>query len=338
MAISSSTPFARSSTFRIDFAGSRPHRYSLVTLGFMLVIGARGSQLALWQANYVRDRLEARGAECRIEVIRTIGDKIQDVPLNKVGGKGIFTKEIEGALLDRRIDLAVHSLKDLPTELPRGLTIAAIPQRAEPYDAMIGGKLRNLKVGAIVGTSSLRRIAQLKMLRRDLNIRSIRGNVDTRINKVERGEYDAIVLAAAGLRRLGWGDIISEVFRPDIMCPAVGQGALAVETLETGAGYDACAPLDDPWTRLPVTAERAMLLELGGGCQVPIGAFGTLDNTELFLTGAVFAPDGSTMIRYTATGECTRPAELGRNVAQVLLKRGAQTILDLVYEAEPHEG
>jgi hydroxymethylbilane synthase len=173
------------------------------------------------------------------------------------------------------------------------------------------------------------------MLRRDLNIRPIRGNVDTRINKVERGEYDAIVLAAAGLRRLGWGDIISETFRPDIMCPAVGQGALAIETLETGAGYDACAPLDDPWTRLPVTAERAMLFELGGGCQVPIGAFGTLDNTELFLTGAVFAPDGTNMIRYTATGECTRPAELGRNVAQVLLKRGAQTILDIVYEAEP---
>ena len=168
-----------------------------------------------------------------------------------------------------------------------------------------------------MGTSSLRRIAQLKMLRRDLNIRSIRGNIDTRINKVERGEYDAIVLAAAGLRRLGWGDIISEVFRPDIMCPAVGQGALAIETLEEVRDFDACAPLDDPWTRLPVTAERAMLSELGGGCQVPIGAFGSLDNTELFLTGAVFAPDGCTMIRYTATGECTRPTELGRNVAQV---------------------
>ena len=163
-------------------------------------------------------------------------------------------------------------------------------------------------------------------MRPDLNIQSIRGNVDTRINKVERGEYDAIVLAAAGLRRLGWGDIISEVFRPDIMCPAVGQGALAIETLEEGAGYDACAPLDDPWTRLPVTAERAMLAELGGGCQVPIGAFGTLDNTELFLTGAVFAPDGSAMIRYTATGEFTKPAELGRNVAQVLLKRGAREL------------
>jgi hydroxymethylbilane synthase len=295
----------------------------------MLVIGSRGSQLALWQANYIRERLEARGAECRIEIIKTTGDKILDAPLNKIGGKGLFTKEIEEALLDRRIDLAVHSMKDLPTVLPRGLTIAAIPRRADPYDAIVGGKLRHLKLGATVGTSSLRRVAQLRLIRPDLNIQSIRGNVDTRINKVERGDYDAIVLAAAGLRRLGWGDIISEVFRPDIMCPAVGQGALAIETLEEGPGYDASAPLDDPWTRLPVTAERSMLSELGGGCQVPIGAFATLEDTELFLTGAVFAPDGSGMVRYTATGECTRPAELGRNVAQVLLSRGGQTLLDL---------
>jgi hydroxymethylbilane synthase len=295
----------------------------------MLAIGSRGSQLALWQANYIRERLEARGAECRIEIIKTTGDRILDAPLNKIGGKGLFTKEIEEALLDRRIDLAVHSMKDLPTVLPRGLVIAAIPRRADPYDAIVGGKLRNLKLGATVGTSSLRRIAQLRLIRPDLNIQSIRGNVDTRINKVERGDYDAIVLAAAGLRRLGWGDIISEVFRPDIICPAVGQGALAIETLEEGPGYDASAPLDDPWTRLPVTAERSMLSELGGGCQVPIGAFATLEDTELFLTGAVFAPDGSGMVRYTATGECTRPAELGRNVAQVLLSRGGQALLGL---------
>jgi hydroxymethylbilane synthase len=301
----------------------------------MLVIGSRGSQLALWQANHIKELLEARGNECRIEIIKTTGDKILDVPLNKVGGKGLFTKEIEEALLDGRVDLAVHSMKDLPTILPKGLTIAAIPKRADQRDAIVGGKLRNLKPGAVVGTSSLRRIAQLKMLRRDLDVRSIRGNVDTRINKVERGEYDAIVLAAAGLQRLGWGDIISEFFRQDIMCPAVGQGALAIETLEEGPGFEACATLDDPWTRFPVTAERSMLLELGGGCQVPIGAFASLDNTELFLTGAVFSPDGATMIRYTATGECTKPVELGRNVAQVLLNRGAQAVLDLVYEAAP---
>jgi hydroxymethylbilane synthase len=309
-----------------------------VKLELMLVIGSRGSQLALWQANHIKALLETRGEECRIEIIKTTGDRIQDAPLNKVGGKGLFTKEIEDALLERRIDLAVHSMKDLPTELPKGLTIAAIPQRADQRDAIIGGKLRNLKVGAVVGTSSLRRIAQLKMLRPDLDIRCIRGNVDTRINKVERGEYDAIVLAAAGLQRLGWGDIISECFRPDIMCPAVGQGALAIETLEEGAGFDAVAPLDNPWTRFPVTAERAMLLELGGGCQVPIGAFASLDNTELFLTGAVFSPDGATMIRYTATGECTKPVELGRNVAQVLLKRGAGEILEAVYHDAAADG
>jgi hydroxymethylbilane synthase len=296
-----------------------------------LTIGSRGSQLALWQANYTKERLEARGFECRIEIIHTKGDRIQDVPLNKVGGKGLFTKEIEEALLDGRIDLAVHSMKDLPTELPKGLTIAAIPQRADPLDAIVGGKLRELKLGATIGTSSLRRIAQLKRIRPDLNVQSIRGNVDTRIRKVENGEYDAIVLAAAGLRRLGWGDIISEVFRADIVCPAVGQGALAIETRTEGPGHDACALLDDPWTRLPVTAERAMLAELGGGCQVPIGAYGTLENTDLFLTGAVFSPDGSTMIRYTATGECTKPTELGRGVAQVLLKRGAGEILSHVY-------
>jgi hydroxymethylbilane synthase len=299
----------------------------------MLSIGSRGSQLALWQANYTKERLEARGVECRIEIIHTKGDKITDVPLNKVGGKGLFTKEIEEALLEGRIDLAVHSMKDLPTELPKGLTIAAIPQRADPLDAIIGGKLRDLKFNATVGTSSLRRIAQLRRIRPDLDVVPIRGNVDTRINKVEKGEYDAIVLAAAGLRRLGWGDIISETFRADIICPAVGQGALAIETREEGCGHEACAPLDDPWTRLPVTAERAMLAELGGGCQVPIGAYGTLENTDLFLTGAVFSPDGAVMIRYTATGECTKPTELGRGVAQVLLKRGAGDILDKVYGA-----
>jgi hydroxymethylbilane synthase len=297
----------------------------------MLVIGSRGSQLALWQANHIKDRLAARGTEARIEIIHTQGDKITDVPLNKVGGKGLFTKEIEEALLDGRIDLAVHSLKDLPTELPKGLTIAAIPQRADQLDAIVGGKLRDLKFGATVGTSSLRRIAQLKRLRADLNVQSVRGNVDTRIKKVERGEYDAIILAAAGLRRLGWGDIISETFRADHMLPAVGQGALAIETREEGPGHEACKPLDDPWTHFCVSAERAMLLELGGGCQVPIGGYATLENTELFLTGGVFSPDGSVMIRYTATGDCTKPAELGRNVAQVLLKRGAREILDSVY-------
>ena len=301
----------------------------------MLVIGSRGSQLALWQANHIKQRLEGRGIECTIEVIHTRGDKILDVPLAKVGGKGLFTKEIEDALLDRRIDLAVHSLKDLPTELPQGLVIAAIPERADPLDAIVGGKLRAIRPGAVVGTSSLRRIAQLRRLRPDLEIRNIRGNVDTRIRKVEKGEYDAIVLAAAGLRRLGWGDIISETFRADIMLPAVGQGALAIETLGSGNGFDQAQLLDHPWTRFAVTAERTMLGELGGGCQVPIGAYGTLENTELFLTGGVFSPDGSAMIRYTAAGDCTKPGELGRNVARVLLERGAGDILGAVGDTAP---
>lgn len=294
----------------------------------MLVIGSRGSQLALWQANHVKDRLEARGVECRIEIIHTTGDKVLDSPLHKIGGKGLFTREIEEALLDCRIDCAVHSMKDLPTEQPKGLTIAAVPQRVNHRDAIVGGKLKDLKHGARVGTSSLRRIAQLRRIRPDLDIQPVRGNLDTRINKVERGEYDAIVLAAAGLHRLGWGAIISEEFREDIVCPAVAQGALAIETREEGLGYDVCAPLDDPWVRIPVVAERAMLAELGGGCQTPIGAFGTLDGTELFLTGAVFSPDGSVMIRYTAAGEFAKPTELGRNVARVLLQRGAQELLE----------
>ncbi len=291
------------------------------------MIGSRGSQLALWQANYIKDRLEGRGVESRIEIIHTKGDKILDSPLSKLGGKGVFTREIEDALLDGRIDLAVHSLKDLPTEMPKGLTVAAVPQRADPLDAIVGGKLRDIPRGARVGTSSLRRIAQLRRMRPDLEIKDIRGNIDTRINKVEKGEYEAIVLAAAGLKRLGWQDIISEVFRADKMLPAAGQGALGIETLLSGPGHDAAAQLDDPWSRFCVTAERALLEELGGGCQVPIGAYSTVENTELFLTGGVFAPDGSEMIRFTAAGDCTKPMELGRSVAQVLLKRGAARLL-----------
>jgi hydroxymethylbilane synthase len=303
----------------------------------MLVIGSRGSQLALWQANHIKAKLEGRGLPCTIEIIHTRGDKILDVPLAKVGGKGLFTKEIEDALLDGRIHLAVHSLKDLPTQLPEGLVIAAIPERADPLDAIIGSKLRLLRPGAVVGTSSLRRVAQLTRLRPDLDLRNIRGNIDTRISKVEKGEYDAIVLAAAGVRRLGWGDIIAESFRADVMLPAVGQGALAIETLESGPGFDAARLLDDPWVNFAITAERALLAELGGGCQVPIGAFASLENTELFLTGGVFSPDGATMIRYTAAGDCTKPSELGRSVAGVLLQRGAGAILDSVYQSSPEK-
>ena len=238
----------------------------------MLVIGSRGSQLALWQAQWIAARLAEHGHETRIEIIKTTGDKITDVPLAKVGTKGLFTKEIEEALLDRRIDLAIHSLKDLPTEIPAGLTIAAVPEREDPRDAMVGARLSELPAGAKVGTSSLRRAAQLRMVRPDLAIESVRGNLDTRVRKLDEGQYRAIVLAAAGLTRLGWAHRIAEILSPEVMCPAVGQGALAVETRHEGEARDFCAVLDHAATRAAVTAERAVLAALGGGCQVPIGA------------------------------------------------------------------
>src|SRR5580693_10271718 len=227
----------------------------------MIVIGSRGSQLALWQARHVAARLAELGAETRIEIIKTTGDKITDVPLAQVGGKGLFTKEIEEALLDGSADLAVHSLKDLPTELPAGLVLAAIPEREDPHDAMVGCSLADLRAGATVGTSSLRRAAQLRRLRPDLKVESVRGNVDTRLRKLDEGQYDAIVLAAAGLTRLGWSGRIAEFLEPEVMCPAVGQGALAVETR---VGENACQALDHAPTRAAVTAERAVLSSLGG--------------------------------------------------------------------------
>src|SRR5580692_2509072 len=213
----------------------------------MLVIASRGSQLALWQARWVSAQLTERGHECRIEIIKTTGDKITDVPLAKVGTKGLFTKEIEEALLDGRADLAVHSLKDLPTELPEGLVLAAVPEREDPRDAVVGKRLDQLPHGARVGTSSLRRAAQLRKLRPDLAIESVRGNLDTRLRKLDEGQYDAILLAAAGLKRLGWGDRIAEILPAEQMCPAVGQGALAIETR---AGFDEVAMLDHAATHI----------------------------------------------------------------------------------------
>lgn len=294
----------------------------------MLVIGSRGSQLALWQANFIQDKLRARGFETRIEIIKTTGDKITDVPLAQVGSKGLFTKEIEEALLDQSIDLAVHSLKDLPTELPEGLTIAAVPIRADARDAIVGRKLQELPPGSIVGTSSLRRIAQLKRIRPDLKFEPIRGNLDTRLRKLDEGQYQAIVLAAAGLTRLGWSDRIADVFPPTVVCPAPGQGALGIETRHSGAGFDACAALDHPWTRFAVTAERAMLAELGGGCQIPIGAHADIEDNKLKLLGVVAATDGSEIVRGTAEGDLTRPQAIGRELGKALLEKGGARILE----------
>jgi len=297
----------------------------------MLVIASRGSQLALWQARWVSAQLTAAGHECRIEIIKTTGDKITDVPLAQVGSKGLFTKEIEEALLDGRADLAVHSLKDLPTELPEGLVLAAVPEREDPRDAVVGKPLAELPSGAKVGTSSLRRAAQLRKLRPDLVVESVRGNLDTRLRKLDEGQYDAILLAAAGLKRLGWGARIAEILEPEQMCSAVGQGALAIETLASGAGRDACAVLDHAATHAAVIAERGVLGALGGGCQVPIGAHATVTGGRLRLQAIVAAPDGSELVRAEAEGAAEDAEAVGRGLGAELLERGARRILEAVY-------
>jgi hydroxymethylbilane synthase len=304
----------------------------------MLVIGSRGSQLALWQATWIAACLAERGHETRIEIIKTTGDKITDVPLAKVGTKGLFTKEIEEALLDGRVDLAVHSLKDLPTEVPAGLSITAIPEREDPRDALVGAKLQDLSVGAKVGTSSLRRAAQLRAIRPDLVIESVRGNLDTRVRKLDEALYGAIVLAAAGLMRLGWAHRIAEILSPEVMCPAVGQGALAVETRETGAAREICAGLDHAATRAAVTAERAVLAALGGGCQVPIGAYAEIEGNSLRLSGVVIAPDGSRIVRKAGGGSVSEAGPIGSRLGAALLADGAREILDEVFALADQRG
>lgn len=306
----------------------------------MLTIGSRGSQLALWQARWIQARLESFGAECRLEIIHTTGDKVTDVALSKVGTKGLFTKEIEEALLGGTIDVAVHSLKDMPTDLPAGLTLSAIPEREDARDAMVGARLPDLAQHARVGTSSLRRAAQLRAIRPDLEIENIRGNVDTRLRKLDEGRYDAIMLASAGLRRLGWENRISEVLEPEVICPAVGQGALAVETREDGGeAYELSKRLDHAETRIAVTAERAVLASLGGGCQVPIGAHATVDNGRMVhIRAVVVSPDGSQVIRKEARGLATDAAAIGRVLGEQLLADGGKQILDTVYGGEVDPG
>jgi len=283
----------------------------------------------MWQAQWVQKQLAALGEPSRIEIIKTTGDKIQDVPLAQVGAKGLFTKEIEEALLAGRADLAVHSLKDLPTELPAGLVLAATPEREDPRDAMVGRRLADLPAGAKLGTSSLRRAAQLRKFRPDLEIEPVRGNLDTRLRKLDAGQYDAIVLAAAGLRRLGWEDRIAEILPPDVVCPAVGQGSLAIET---AAGHEQiCAQLEHAPTRAAVTAERALLAALGGGCQVPIGAYATVVGERLSLQAVVVSPDGGTLIRRQSEGLAMDAAAIGRSLGETLLAAGADEILESVY-------
>jgi hydroxymethylbilane synthase len=277
----------------------------------VIVIGSRGSQLALWQAHHVATLLKV---PTRLEIIKTTGDKIQDVPLSQVGGKGLFTKEIEEALLDGRIDLAVHSLKDMPSDLPAGLTLAAIPAREDPRDAVIGAALKD---GARIGTSSLRRTVQLRAMHRDLLIESLRGNLDTRLRKLDEGQYDTIILAAAGLRRLGWANRISELIPVDVMIPAVGQGALAIETRDdNGEAHQLARMLDHEASRIAITAERSFLAVFGGGCQVPIGAHATVDRSNIHLRAFVSNPDGSNVKRGELSG--TDPIALGHHLAERL--------------------
>jgi hydroxymethylbilane synthase len=298
-----------------------------------LRIGSRGSQLALWQANHISALLRARGHEVDIEIIKTTGDKIIDVALAKVGTKGMFTKEIEEALLERRVDLAVHSLKDLPTELAPEFEIAAITARENPCDAFLSrhfNSIDDLPQRSRVGTSSLRRQAQLKALRPDLDIFPLRGNVDTRLRKLEEGEYDAIILASAGLNRLGRTEWLRTVLPVEIMCPAVGQGALGIEIRSGDAPKRGHLEfLNDQAARVATTCERALLNQLGGGCQVPIGAYAEVTGETIHLTAVVARPDGSEVLRETETG--IDPEQLGKQIGKRLLQRGGDRILQEVY-------
>lgn len=292
-----------------------------------LVIGSRGSQLALWQARHVAEQLGAAGIDTRIEIIKTTGDRLQTSKLPQATGKGIFTKEIEEALLAGSIDLAVHSLKDLPAELPKGLTIAAIPEREDARDALVGCRLADLPDGARIGTGSGRRAAQLRTLRPDVRTEPIRGNVDTRIRKLREGQYDALLLAAAGLRRLGLAHEIADLFSPQQICPAPGQGALAIETRAHKDAFDICAELNHEPSRQAVECERAVLAALGGGCDLPMGAFAEIRNGALEVMAVVISPDGAHRVQAEATGDPGAPEELGRRIARALIAQGAKRIL-----------
>jgi hydroxymethylbilane synthase len=298
-----------------------------------LRIGSRGSQLALCQARHICDLLRAQGHSVEIEIIKTTGDKITDVALAKVGTKGMFTKEIEEALVENRVDLAVHSLKDLPTELAADFEIAAITTREDARDVFCSVNfscIEELPQRANIGTSSLRRQAQLKALRPDLQTYPLRGNVDTRLRKLEAGDYDAIILAAAGLNRLSKTQLVRQVIPVEVMTPAAGQGALALE-IRSGDGTTRglIAFLDDASARASTACERALLARLGGGCQVPIGAFAEANAGHIRLNAVVAHPEGSKVLRETGLGDDS--VRLGHEVGEILLRRGADAILEEVY-------
>lgn len=301
-------------------------------------IATRKSALALWQAEYVKAQLEHFHPTITVELVpmTTKGDIILDTPLAKVGGKGLFVKELEVAMLENRADIAVHSMKDVPVEFPQGLGLEVICPREDPRDAFVSNTINSfaeLPQGAVVGTSSLRRQCQIKALRPDINIKDLRGNVNTRLKKLDNGEYDAIILASAGLLRLAMPARIQEYIAPEIMLPANGQGAVGIECRSDDNEIKALlAPLEDKTTRYRVLAERAMNRELEGGCQVPIGSYAVITNDELYLRGLVGAIDGSKIITAELTGTVEQGEQLGEQVAKILLAKGANKILAQVYE------
>lgn len=300
-------------------------------------IATRKSPLALWQAEFVRDSLLRRNPDLRIELVKmtTQGDKILDTPLAKVGGKGLFVKELEQGMLRGEADLAVHSMKDVPVELPAGLHLAAICEREDPRDAFVSNnytEFAQLPHSARVGTSSLRRQSQIRASRPDLQIFDLRGNVNTRLAKLDAGDYDAIILAVAGLKRLGFEQRIRTSIAPEISLPAIGQGAVGIECRSDDPRINGLlAALNHPATRICVEAERSMNLRLQGGCQVPIGGYAVLGNGELWLRGLVGSPDGARIVRGEVRGPGSKAAELGVALANDLLARGAGEILKEVY-------
>jgi hydroxymethylbilane synthase len=299
----------------------------------LLRLGTRKSKLALWQANFVKEKLEALGCKVELVPITTTGDKILDAPLAKIGGKGLFVKEIENALLAGEIDLAVHSLKDVPMIIPEGLTLSAITEREEPYDVLIsrnGKKLEELPSGAVVGTSSLRRQVQIKRRRRDLKVEILRGNVDTRLRKLKEGLYDAIVLAYAGVKRMGFSGEISQVLEDFI--PAVGQGSLAIETRaedERVINFVKVLNHEESWLR--AMCERAFLRELQGGCQVPIGAYTWIEGDRIKIKGFISDLEGERFLEGYEEGSPQKAEEVGKRLAHRLLREGGEEILKEIY-------
>ncbi|MCV2403709.1 hydroxymethylbilane synthase [Marinomonas sp. C2222] len=303
-----------------------------------IVIATRESQLALWQANTVKAQLESLYPELKVELLgmTTKGDQILDSPLSKIGGKGLFVKELETALLDGRADIAVHSMKDVPMAFPEGLTLATICEREDPTDALVSNKFTSideLPANSIVGTSSLRRSCQLRMLRPDLVVKDLRGNVNTRLRKLDEGEYDAIILASAGLIRLEMQDRIAQFISTETSLPAGGQGAMGIECRSNDKDtHSILAPLQHDETAVRVIAERAMNKRLNGGCQAPIACFAELQDNTIWLRGLVGSPDGKTMLRSEAYGPKDKAEALGIELAEELISQGANSILEAIYK------